>query len=52
MGRSLYKLQQQPLRFAPHVAHGMLILKINNLRDLIDLHDGTEGRLLQKAQRE
>jgi hypothetical protein len=52
MGRSLYKLQQQPLRFAPHVAHGMLILKINNLRDLIDLHDGTEGRLSRRAQRE
>lgn len=52
MGRSLYKLPQQPLRFAPHVAHGMLILKSNKPKGLIDLHDGTEGRLSRRAQKE
>jgi len=52
MGRFLYKLQLQPLRFAPHVAHGMLILKSYKPKGLIDLHDGTEGRLSQRAQKE
>jgi len=27
-------------------------IDINKSKDLIDLHDGTEGRLLQKAQKE
>jgi len=33
------------------LAHGMSVW-INKSKDLIDLHDGTEGRLLRKAQKE